>query len=238
MFLSVEGRERADLADSEAVKSGFAYEDNENGYENSKKFIYYTVEYDEDGALHCYLCDSDGEMTGGDFHPASALCSANDLLFFGTSCGDLCCFNTDKRDENGNIDVKYYTFDNRRYTSGFVTISDNCSIPHLTKTTVKRSLCALFKNFGAGKIKVGVHTDRVGWKTVAETNASVFAFDDVEFDNFTFHTERRTIIPIYEKEKRWVEKQYRVFSDEYKRPFGIFNLSYRYKVAGRIKKCK
>jgi hypothetical protein len=174
-------------------------------------------------------------MTGGEFFPASTLYGANELLFFGTESGDLCCFNNDKRNESGDIDIEYYTFNNRRYVSGIVTAHDNCGIPHLTKSTKRRSLCLHLKTFGRGQVKVGVLTDKKGWTEVAEAENSSFSFDSVEFDSFTFNTSSHVVLPLSEKEKRWIQKQYRIFSDEYKRPFGIFELSYRYKVAGRIK---
>ena len=234
-YLPIEEKTDGELSDSRAVLSSFCYKDNEDGYEMTYKTVYYTVERDEEGIFHCYICDSEGEMTGGIYYPICEMRNINELLFFGTECGDLCCFNTDKRDEVGNIDSKYYSFDNRRYRSSLTSASDNCSIPHLTKTTVKRSLCAHLKTFGSGKIKIGVRTDRVGWKDIGNPQNNVFGFDDVEFDSFSFETAQRITIPLSEKEKRWTEKQYRIFSDEYKRPFGIFSLSYRYRVAGRIK---
>ncbi|MBQ1244668.1 MAG: hypothetical protein IIX94_02865, partial [Clostridia bacterium] len=235
LFLEIEDGQGRLLDDSRKVKSGFAYEYGDNGYEETQTLVYYIVESDEEGIPHCYLCDSDGEMTGGEFYPASVVYSTGELLFFGTASGDLCCFNNDKRDENGDIDIGYYTFDGRRYTSGLVTLYDNCGISNLTKSTKRRSLCMRLKSFGRGIVKVGVHTERRGWREVAERESSVFAFDDLAFDAFTFNTSARITLPLSEKEKRWVEKQYRIFSDEYKRPFGIFELSYRYKVAGRIK---
>ena len=235
MYLPIEEKADGELSDSREVLSSVCYEDKEDTYEAARREVYYTVEYDTDNIPHCYICDSEGEMTGGVYYPVCEIRNINDLLFFGTECGDLCCFNTDMRDEMGNIDSKYYSFDRRRYTSSLTSASDNCSIPHLTKTTVKRSLCAHLKTFGGGKIKIGVRTDRVGWKSIEHPQNNIFGFDDMEFDNFSFETSQRITIPLSEKEKRWTEKQYRIYSDEYKRPFGIFSMSYRYRVAGRIK---
>ena len=134
-----------------------------------------------------------------------------------------------------HIDRRYYTFDGRRYFSGVSTKSDDCNIPNMTKSTIKHSLCLHLKSFGSGRVKVTVRTDQDNWKKIADAQNGVFAFDDIEFDRFTFNTSRRTTLIIPEKEKRWAEKQFSVYSDEYMRPFGIFDVSYRYKVAGRIK---
>jgi hypothetical protein len=205
------------------------------GAESVGNNFYYCTQTDDDGILHCYICDSCGEMTGGTFYPAVCALSLDGVLYFGTENGSLCCFNTDLRDEHGHIDRKHYTFDGRRYFSGFGTKSDNCGIPSLTKTTVKHSLCLHLKSFGSGRVKILVRTDNDKWKQIADSHNGVFSFDDTEFDRFSFNTSQRTALVIPEKEKRWTEKQYHIYSDEYMRPFGIFDLSYRFRVAGRIK---
>jgi hypothetical protein len=43
------------------------------------------------------------------------------------------------------------------------------------------------------------------------------------------------IFTIREKEKKWVEKQIYMYSDEPMRPFALYYLAYRYTVAGRYK---
>jgi hypothetical protein len=47
-----------------------------------------------------YLVDWDGERVGGTLFPATCLCSAGELLYFGTEEGAICLFSTDRRGEN------------------------------------------------------------------------------------------------------------------------------------------
>lgn len=235
-YIPLEGREEfGGEDDCDGAFMTYAYKLEDGVFKEAGIRVFCCIIPDESGVFHCYMCDSSGEMKGGDYSPACEIISVNDVLFFGTASGNLCCFNTDKRDSSGNIDRRYYSFDGRRYFSGFSTKSDNCSIPNMTKSTVKHSLCLHLKSFGSGRVKVLVRTDQGSWKNIADAQNGLFAFDDVEFDRFTFNTSQRTTVVIPEKEKRWAEKQYHVYSDEYMRPFGIFDVSYRYKVAGRIK---
>ncbi len=221
--------------DCDGAFKTYAYKLDDGEFKDASTYVYCCIIPDEAGIFHCYMCDCAGEMKGGEYFPATHLLSVGDVLFFGTCGGDLCCFNTDRRDENGNIDRRYYTFNGRRYYSGACTKSDDCDIPGMTKSTIKHSLCMHLKSFGSGRVKVAVRTDQGGYRQIADTQNGVFAFDDIEFDRFTFNTSRRTTLIIPEKEKRWSEKQFNIYSDEYMRPFGIYDISYRYKVAGRIK---
>lgn len=45
----------------------------------------------------------------------------------------------------------------------------------------------------------------------------------------------KSLYSVKEKEKKWVEKQYYIYSDEYCKPFSLYYISYRYTVAGRYK---
>lgn len=70
---------------------------------------------------------------------------------------------------------------------------------------------------------------------IARINNAIFSFEDLDFSDLTFNTTEQSLFAIKEKEKQWVEKQYYLFSDEYLKPFALFSISYRYRVAGRYK---
>jgi hypothetical protein len=57
----------------------------------------------------------------------------------------------------------------------------------------------------------------------------------MDFSDFSFETADQSLFSIREKEKKWVEKQYFVYSDEYMRPFALYYICYRYVIAGRFK---
>lgn len=176
-----------------------------------------------------------GAYTGGVFRAANLLKTIDHNLFFGTEGGVVCSFNFDKRNADGDIPPKWYSYDNRRILSGCATKMDNCSIPHLTKTTIKKSTVIKTKAFQSSAAKIKVRTNKKPYAQIARINSSVFTFDDVDFADFSFMGEGQSLFSVREKEKKWVEKQYYIYSDEYQKPFALYYISYRYKIAGRYK---
>ena len=191
------------------------------------------------------LCDSDGELAGGVFSPARIGFSVDGVLFFGTEGGTLCCFNTDKRGESVDGDEvesdaihrSWYSFAGHRYLSGLALKSDNCDVPHLTKRTVRKTCVMKLKTMRGASVNVKIRTDREAWHEVMTSFAGTeFSFSDMEFDNFAFLSESDTIVTVKDKEKKWVEKQFYLFSDGWRRPFGLHSLTFNYEIQGRVKK--
>ena len=203
----------------------------------SIQLAYTIYEVEKDGVIekHAYLCESRGNFTGGIFRKATVLCSMSDNLFFGCENGAVCSFNFDQRDENGEFPPQSYHFDHRTIFCGCATLMDNCQIPHLTKSTIKRSTVIKTKSFRNSVAKVKVRTNKKPYEQIARINSSLFSFNDVDFSDFSFSTTDQSLFSIKEKEKQWVEKQYFIFSDEYMKPFSLYYISYRYRVAGRFK---
>ncbi len=184
---------------------------------------------------HVYLCESKGNHTGGIFQKAVVLRSMNDNLFFGCVNGTVCSFNFDQRDEDGELPPSTYNFDERTIMCGCATLMDNCQIPHLTKTTIKRSTVIKTKSFKSSTAKVKVRTNKKPYEQIARINSMLFSFEDIDFADFTFNTTEQSLFAVKEKEKQWVEKQYYIYSDEYLKPFALYYISFRYRVAGRYK---
>ncbi len=181
------------------------------------------------------LCEDRGSYTGGEFKPAKVIVNINDNIFFGTTNGAVCSFNFDQRSADGTLPLSSYSFDNRTIYCGVATKMDNCDIPHLTKTTIKKSTVLKTKSMIASTAKVKIRTNKSGYKGIARLNSRLFGFDEIDFSDFSFATQDQTIFAIREKEKNWVEKQHWIYSDEYQRPFSIHYLAFRYKIGGRIK---
>lgn len=181
------------------------------------------------------ICEGKGNKTGGVFLPAKTIKVMDSNLFFGTAGGVVCSFNFDMRDSEGVIASRYYNFDERIITSGCATKMDNCGIPHLTKTTVKKSTVVKTKSMQTSAMKVRVRTNKKAYNQIARINTTLFSFDNMDFSDFSFITDEQSLFAIKEKEKKWVEKQYYVYSDEYMKPFALFYLCYRYTIAGRYK---
>ena len=193
------------------------------------------VVYNDGDKTHAYLCESRGNKIGGVFKKATMLYSMHDNLYFGCENGAVCSFNFDERDEFGEIPATSYHFDERTIHCGCATLMDNCQIPHLTKSTIKRSTVIKTKSFKVSAAKVKVRTNKKPYEQIARINSSLFSFDDIDFTDFSFVTTDQSLFAIKEKEKQWVEKQYYIYSDEYMRPFSLYYISFRYRVAGRIK---
>ncbi len=182
------------------------------------------------------LVDCDGEKTGGVFSPATAFLESEGLLFFGTEGGDLCLFNTDKREADGHIPRRYYTFNGRAYLSGCATKSDNCDLPHLTKSTVRTGGAVKLKAMTGGAIEVRVRTDAEDWSVADRLYGGRVDYSETDFATAEFVTSADTVVQLREGKKRWVEKQLYFVSEDYQRPFGIITIAYQYRVAGRIKR--
>lgn len=198
------------------------------------------------------------EMQGGTFSPSSCIhaCTDTNLLFFGTESGDVCVFNNDKRGvpppyiaESKDFDGKeykkhmgssihpyYYSYNNRPVRYAAKTTLDDCDIPHLSKNTVKNSLCVKIKNFGRGKLTIEAGTDKKGFSEILTLPDSGLCFGDLDFSSLSFINTDYITLPIAEKEKGWVEKELNFYTDEFCSPFGICSATYRYTINGKIKK--
>ena len=182
-----------------------------------------------------YYCYTDSNYTGGEFKAACCAKNIDDNLFFGTKNGVVCSFNFDKRGEDGKISSEWYSFDDRAILCGCATKLDNCGIPHLTKSTIKKSTVIKTKTLPKSAAKIKVRTNRKAYNQIARINSAVFSFDDMDFADFTFETSEQSLFSVKEAEKKWIEKQYYIFSDEYMKPFALYYVAYRYKIAGRYK---
>ncbi len=194
------------------------------------------------------------ERTGGTLSPAVAIHSVAHRLFFGTESGDICVFNNDKRgqmdprympneedraeysrDFPRRIPAAYYNFCDRAPLYALETVSDNCRIPNLTKNTKKNSMTLKVKNFGAGSLNLEVKTDRSGYKEIFSLDGGIFDFSMMNFGTLAFTNEDNPTLPIKEKEKKWIEKQINIYSENISSPFGFYSLTYKFTPKGRIK---
>jgi hypothetical protein len=185
--------------------------------------------------IKAILCEHRGAYTGGTFYPAIVMSNIDDNIFFGCGNGVVCSFNFDKRDADGTFAPSDYSFDNRTIYCGIATKMDNCGVPHLTKSTIKKSTVIKTRSMRASSAKLKIRTNNKGYESLARVNSRVFSFDDVDFTDFSFVSTDQSIFAVREKEKHWVEKQHWIYSDEFNRPFSINYIAFRYKISGRIK---
>lgn len=183
-----------------------------------------------------YYVSPTGAMIGGIFDPAVMLKVIDDDLYFITRGGVLCKFNFDKREGvNGLIPAEWYNFNQRTIFSGFATKMDNCGIPHLTKSTIKHSMVIKTRTRAHSNCKIKVRTNRKAFSQVGRIINGTETFEDASFSDFTFNIDEKNLFSVQEKEKKWVEKQVFIYSDEFNKPFALSYIAYRYFIAGRYK---
>ncbi len=203
-----------------------------------------------------YEVYTDGECTGGIFNPACCVFGTGDnILIFGTENGDVCIFNNDKRgvpppwlkDMEGFNELEYkehfgkalhpyyYSFNFHAPRYAMSTVSDNGGFPNLMKSTVKHSLAVKLRTIGNGNLFCEVGTDRSGYKEISKMPAGVLNFEEMDFSILSFANTEYSTLPIKEREKGWIEKSMSFYTNEYSSPFGIYSITYRFEIKGRIK---
>lgn len=220
--------------------SGEVYEANVGGVQ---------IKYAVSGEKAYAVYETEELAKEGSFHPGVHPLAVGERLYFGTDTGEVFVFNNDMRgvevddDELSPTEIhhSFYSFAGHRIESGFLTAFDNCGVPHLCKSTSSRSLTLRVKLLNAAEFTIAVSTEqkrntpaRVDI-TREKISSSSFSFGRVDFSTLTFFTETSATVVASERERRWVEKQYLLRDGGYCRPFGIYDMSYRYRIAGRIR---
>ncbi len=195
------------------------------------------------------------EYEGGDFDPCCTVFGFGELLFFGTVGGDICIFNNDKRgvppeglalsddfsleeykrEMGGKIHPSYYSFASHRAIYSVMTASDDCGLPHLSKNTVRNSLVIKFKCFEGSSVDIGVETDISEHFRTVRAPLSKMSFEGTDFSVLSSNLSDRCNIRLPEYERGWTEKKILIRSSEFCSPFGVYSISYRYKINGNIK---
>ncbi len=201
---------------------------------------------------HVYKSD---ELINEGVYKCNEALGVGELLFFGCENGSFMVFNNDKRgvipdrilaDPNLNteeymqvwgnkIHPDFYTFAGHAPRYMIKTGMDCCDIPYLEKNTVPASLNIKLKAFTGSRIQCEFATDR----EMSQKNKGICigrpAFDTLSFAKLSFESSESPTVICYDAPYRWVEKEISVFSDTYRSPIGIYSLSYRFKIKGRIK---
>lgn len=196
------------------------------------------------------------ERIGGVFSPASELTSIYGYLIFGCKNGDVCVFNNDKRgippvrvstaadfdaEDYGRkmgrkIHPDFYSFAGHAPRYALITPTDNCGMPHLTKSTVRNSLAVKCRALSSGRLTCEVGTDRSGYSEITGFPGGEFDFESLDFTQLSTNTQEAFTVVIGERERGWIEKQLAFYTEDFASPFGIYSISYRFTVKGQIKK--
>ena len=221
--------------------------------------------FEEDGSAYYYVEENGvryavvptAEKTGGIFSTAVIAAGIGDLLFFGTADGHLLLVNTDKRGTlptgalSAEIEAaeeylskyreaiprEWYSHAGHAYPSLVELAFENAGIPHMTKNTVRKTSVVKLKSLLGSQCKFNVRTNRENAYDQEEKVVTTMPdFGDNNLGATSFLTgDNGMIFNILEKKKKWVEKQYAFYSDEWCRPWGIYHVSYSYEIEGRVK---
>ena len=214
-----------------------------------------TVYFVKVGAMRYEVYPTE-ELRGGVFSPACSIFGSGNILIFGTHSGDVCIFNNDMRgvapkrlseldefDEDEyrikmgrRIHPDFYSFAGHAPRYALKSALDDGGMPHLTKNTIKHSLTLKCKSFTSSSIVCEVGTDLSGYREIASFPAGEFDFSEIDFASLSVNTQDSVTLPIAEKEKGWIEKQIALYSSSFLSPFGIYSITYRFTVKGKIKK--
>lgn len=210
---------------------------------------------DEDGQT-IYYEESDGErflvyptgnFFGGDFFKGTQILCKGELMWFGTECGDLCLFNTDKiaelrqqsefcKNENDESCVDYlYSFCNHPVEYIAEYLPDDGGYPNLTKDTLPNSLLLCAALPGAEILTLCVRTD--GEEVCRyKIQLGSLDFSNMNFECLSASVATPTVIVIPERAHGWREKQIVLRCTGYGSPIKISSIVHSFRIKGRIKK--
>lgn len=145
--------------------------------------------------------------------------------------------NTDmERDELGRLTSEAYSFDECRYISGCSTKLDDCGRITVRKNTIYGLTVARFKTMRDSKCTVKTSINGVSFTSnLGEITNFRHGFEDTDYKNVSFDGDADNVAILPERSRGWIRKQYYFFSDWYCQPFGLYELSYHYQVAGKIR---
>lgn len=194
-----------------------------------------------DGAYALYKTD---EKTRTGLIPADGYYAVAGTLWFSAS-GGLYSFNADMRgiaprgatesEQEERIHPHFYSFDGVAPRYSLRTVRSYCSIPHLTKSTVKNSAVVKYRAASQGEIVCEVGTDRSGYREAAEIYGNGIDFSEMDFDRISLSPPCDVTMPISEAERGWVEKDIGIYSRSYGCPIAIYGTAYRFKIKGRVR---
>lgn len=161
--------------------------------------------------------------------PARCVLSHNGSLFFGTSDGRLCRFNTDMRSERGGYLAKAYSDDDQAVCAEWSTALSDLGEFEVLKSIQRRGSGIYVKNYaGNGKVKLLIRTNSDFGTVNAEGGTGQFSFESIDFNNFTFNTQSHVFIEFGRKVKKFRCVQVIIKNEELHSPFGVFGVEFRY----------
>jgi hypothetical protein len=194
------------------------------------------------------------ELIGGELKPISAALCRGNSIFFGTECGDIFAFNTDKvgkepkyiytqpnhnsitfnKAYSDRIHPSFYTHAGHRVRYSITTSRYDGEVPYIMKSNIRGSLTSRIGRMSLAKVKFSTKDESGNVMELGGTTIGEVDFYEMDFGKIAFDTEDIEIVSIPERQGKWVEKQITVYTDEIKSPFAITSISHGFKIDGQI----
>lgn len=168
--------------------------------------------------------------------PAATLKEFDDVLYFGTEDGRVCRFNSDLKDENGNIIMTAYNDDGEIIPAVWSTKLDDDGDFMVRKTLIKKGSGVFLKTYTSSSIKVWVRTDADFGNEIRTANTGRFDFADIDFADFTFNTLPENIVPLSKKIKKYKLMQIICKNESINQGFGIYAIEKRFVYGNYVKR--
>ncbi|MBE6584867.1 MAG: hypothetical protein E7649_07865 [Ruminococcaceae bacterium] len=194
------------------------------------------------GVLVCYVKEGDYKylVEPQGWEPSDNkiwdVLAIGDLLLL-ISDKNVCIVNTDmERDEYGRLTAEAYSFDGCGYVSGCATRLDDCGRVTTRKNTIFGMVVARFKTMIGSRCSVKSSTDGRSFDKLCDVDNNRNDWDDLDYGNATYDIDADHVAVIPERSRGWVRKQYYFYSDGFRQPFGLYEMSYHYNTVGRIRR--
>lgn len=152
--------------------------------------------------------------------PAVCLLSVAGELYFGTSDGKICKFNTDISD------MSRYNDNGEAVVAMWTTKNDDDGSPHLYKTMQKKGCLVTIKPYTRSSAEIYLAKDGDPEKMVKQENMDIFDWNDIDFDRFTFNTnDSPQDIFMRAKIKKYKRLQIIIKNSSKNEGFGIFQIA-------------
>lgn len=189
----------------------------------------------------CYIANSRqksmiGESYGYEWYywdniPARVFLEVNGELFFGTSDGKICKFNTDI-----NTMAKYND-DGEPIIARWSTKADDFGTFMLRKTMTKRGSGVMIRPFTRSSVNVYGVTENGIEKAIRSGTMDIFTFADIDFGRFTFNTSSSPqVVPFNRKLKKFITLQIILENNTLDEGFGVYGVIIQYVVGNYVKK--
>ena len=159
---------------------------------------------------------------------ANVFCENSGALFFGTTDGRLCKFNTDFINPRGGYRMDAYNDNGQPIVAEWATKLDDDGDFNVLKSMRRRGSGVYAKTYDASNIKVSIRTDHDFGTDVAMARRGIFNFKTLDFANFTFNTFPHAFVMFNQKIKAYRLIQVTCRNDVINQGFGVYAIERRF----------